>query len=161
MNKTAILLTTLLSASMLIGCSKDSEDIEAVVTPTPSSENGIDSAGNQDDVEEEVEEEVEENEIIVNTAPEVSSQNFEIDENVAIGHSVGYILATDKENHTLDFFLEDRDVPFTINEATGEIIVSSDSLDYNIDELYEFEVSVEDGEFSTRTKTTVYINEVQ
>lgn len=148
MNKIGLVLTTFLSVMIFTGCSKDNVE---------SLDEDIILGINENEVIDEVQDE---DEVIVNTAPEFYSQNFWVDENVDINYSVGFLKVTDKENHSVEFFIQGGSGPFSVNEITGEITVSSNDIDFEVEENYEFVVAADDGEFSVKANISISINEV-
>lgn len=146
MKKIGLVLTTFLSVMIFTGCSNDNDELQ-------DDEINSNVVNGNEVIDEEV--------VIANTAPEFYPQSFTVDENASTNYSVGYLVASDSEGNTLDYFQKDRDVPFVVDEVTGEITVSSNDIDYEKNTFFQFDVAVEDGEFSTRATIVIRINDIK
>jgi len=91
--------------------------------------------------------------------PIIEDQVFSVDENSPISLSVGTVVASDMDNDTLTFNIEKKEIPFTINEKTGELKVSNSFLlNHEVAQVYHFIVQVSDGRYSDSAIITININ---
>lgn len=82
-----------------------------------------------------------------NDAPQISNQEFRIDENAEAGAFVGKVRATDTDNgQMLSYVITggNEEKMFIINQANGEITVNSAMLDFEEKPVYELTVEVTD-----------------
>ncbi|HET6556346.1 MAG TPA: LamG-like jellyroll fold domain-containing protein [Prolixibacteraceae bacterium] len=81
-----------------------------------------------------------------NSAPLISNQLFEIEENSPTGTLVGTIAASDPDGHALKYELLDiQGVPFEIEQGTGKILVKDQNLlDYESHPKFSFLVKATD-----------------
>ncbi len=100
----------------------------------------------------------------VNEAPVIDAlQIFDIDENSAIGTSVGTVLATDVDvPTTLTYSITSGNNTgmFAINSSTGAITAASDAIDYETTAQYILGIHVTDGSLADDETVTVNINNV-
>lgn len=96
-----------------------------------------------------------------NTAPEILSQSFNVDENVSSGIALGSVLATDAEDDVLIFFLEDANASaeFTINASSGELSANT-SFDFESVSTYTISIGVSDGLDTSYAVITITVNDV-
>ncbi|CBY10660.1 unnamed protein product [Oikopleura dioica] len=91
--------------------------------------------------------------------------NFSIEKNSKIGASVGQLEANDMDKTAkMHFSLERENLPFSINDRTGEISLSRSLLNFSdIPVFYQFRVAVTDSEKRLKTKdlaeVVVYVSE--
>lgn len=97
----------------------------------------------------------------VNENPNVSDQQFSINENAANGAGVGTVVATDPDGGALTFSRSGT-TAFNINAGTGQVTVAdSAQLDFEGDPSMTFVVTVTDNGGKTDTATiTVNLNDV-
>lgn len=101
----------------------------------------------------------------MNDAPTVSDYNFSVDENAAVGTTVGNIIATDQDaGDTLTYFIEPENFahPFEIGPTTGVLQINgTQTLDFETLPLYYLHIRVTDlaGDSSTST-VAIALNDV-
>ncbi len=99
----------------------------------------------------------------LNEAPEIADQMFSLDENVAIGTSVGTVVASDVDDgDVLGYQITGASVPgvFAINSGTGEITTLA-AIDFESVPQYTLEVTVTDlGLLSAAATVTIDINDL-
>lgn len=93
--------------------------------------------------------------------------NFDVDENSSSGTLVGTIKAEDedlKDKLTFDMLLSGSDVPFEfqkVSEREIKVVVKNNAkLNYEVDSLYTFKVTVTDGIASDTADVTIKVNDV-
>ena len=104
------------------------------------------------------------NEEAVNTPPIIEDQSFSIEENSADGTEVGLVEAVDLEGDDLTFTIVsgNSENAFLLTGSSGELIVTnSEALDFETTPIFEFLVSVTDGEFSEVATITVQLIDIE
>ncbi|UZR98500.1 cadherin domain-containing protein [Chondrinema litorale] len=99
----------------------------------------------------------------INLAPEVTDQNFTINENSANGTPVGTIQATDQEEETLNFSITNgnTDDAFLLNATSGELTVNNtEALDFESNASFTLTINVSDKENTTTVTVTITITDV-
>lgn len=97
---------------------------------------------------------------IINNAPEITTQELQIDEHSISGTSVGRIEFSDKDNTDTLTITTDSDV-FDINETTGEVTVGANAaLDFEATPTINFTVSVFDGTTITEQNILLILNNI-
>ncbi|WP_421879677.1 choice-of-anchor D domain-containing protein [Marinoscillum sp.] len=99
-----------------------------------------------------------------NTAPVIDDQVFSIEENVSVGTSVGYVMASDpNEQDTLEYSIASGNVAqtFAINSSTGELLINvTDSLDYEQIISFDLVVEVSDGHSTSIGNVSIQVQDV-
>ncbi len=108
----------------------------------------------------------------INEEPTVADANFEIEEKLDAGSPVGTVVATDPDvknpaYSTLTYVIDENeddnganDVPFVIDSKGNITVAESADLDFETTPMYEFHVTVSDGEYSGTAKVTVNLTNV-
>lgn len=97
----------------------------------------------------------------VNQAPTILDQSFSIDENATVGSIVGKLSGSDADGDILIYSLNETSEIFTVNAASGEIIVlDTEALDFETVKVFVLEFNVTDGNLSSSATITVNINDV-
>jgi hypothetical protein len=93
--------------------------------------------------------------------------NFNVDENSSAGTLVGTIKAEDedlKDKLTFDMVLSGSDVPFEFQKVSDReikvVVKNNAKLNYEVDSLYTFKVTVTDGIASDTADVTIKVNDV-
>jgi large repetitive protein len=91
----------------------------------------------------------------VNDAPSALDQNFAIGETATHGDTIGTLVASDIENHTLSFSLSSGDIGlFTLNSATGLLTANGVSpFDYETSTEHTISIDITDDGTPTATTT--------
>ncbi|WP_425390281.1 cadherin domain-containing protein [Ekhidna sp.] len=98
-----------------------------------------------------------------NEAPSVTDVSFTIDENSAVGTSLGTLTSSDPENDDLTFSITTgNDLgAFQIDANTAEVtVVDSEPLDFETNSNFEYIVEVDDGEFTNTATISVSLNDI-
>ncbi|MGM0581171.1 MAG: Ig-like domain-containing protein, partial [Bacteroidota bacterium] len=97
-----------------------------------------------------------------NTAPSISDQAFEVNENSPTGTEIGSIVATDAEGDELSYNLTTSEIDGAIDLSPSGILTVSDSasFDYESNTSIEIGVSVSDGEFTDSAVVLITILDV-
>jgi subtilisin family serine protease len=93
-----------------------------------------------------------------NDAPTMSSRNFEINENAAIGSKVGKIRATDEDGDPITFKILNPDSKFTINKKG--VISIKDNLDYESTSEHVITIEASDGTAVSTKDFVIKVNDV-
>lgn len=95
---------------------------------------------------------------VVNTPPEISTQNFNVSELSSDTAILGKVLASDKEGDDLIFSLQTNgDGLFEISNNGELSLVQGKSLDFNAAERHNLSVDVTDGEFTSNAVITLNV----
>ena len=92
--------------------------------------------------------------------PDPPPSMFSIDENTGPRVTIGAVTATDPENRTLTYSLDDGDGASFDIDSSGNI-KTKDSLDYETKSLYTVVVKVTDGNTEITTTVTINVNNVE
>jgi hypothetical protein len=129
----------LIPATILLGCSTDSDEIKDEV---------------RQEQQQETESETE------NDLPGITIESFAIDEHSEAGSIIGTISATDSENDQLTFTI-DSDSGLEIDEETGELTLGANLvLDYEDNQSISFTISVFDGKAIVDQNFKLTINDI-
>ncbi len=103
----------------------------------------------------------------VNEAPQISNQEFSVDEYTSAGEEVGQVIATDPDNgQSLIYAILDgnTDMAFAINFSTGVLTVfNSSALNFMVNPVFNLIVEVTDngtGNLSTQAMVTINVTEI-
>jgi hypothetical protein len=99
-----------------------------------------------------------------NSAPELSDQNFTINEHAEAGTVVGTIEASDPDGDELAFTITagNESGAFALDEATGELSVAdAGPLDYETTPEFALSVEVSDGALTSSGTITVALNDIE
>lgn len=99
--------------------------------------------------------------INVNDAPVIQSSTLTVEENTSSGTIIGRVDAEDEDfDAVLTYEIVGGEI-FTIDSTTGDIILrEGESIDFEDQESYTFEVIVSDGEYSDTTEITIDIENI-
>jgi len=104
-------------------------------------------------------------EVSTNNAPKITSQTFEVDENVKNSFSIGFLVAQDTDGDKVRFMLdlsEKTKYGVIINSETGEIKVSDAELfDYETNQSITVPVIAFDAEAQSKTEVVINILDVE
>ncbi|WP_367275754.1 S8 family serine peptidase [Marivirga sp.] len=102
------------------------------------------------------------NDVLENTAPNITGQGFEINENSPLGTEIGSIVANDPQNDNLSYSLNYSNIEGAVALSTTGILTVSDSsiFDYESTSSFEIGVNVSDGEFIDSAVITITILDV-
>ncbi len=92
----------------------------------------------------------------INEPPSIAAQEFSIEERSSAGALIGTITASDVDGDLPSFELETVDVPFGLDEASGDLTVTG-KIDYESLDIYELIVAAIDPG-GLRSSTTITIN---
>ncbi|WP_420316275.1 cadherin domain-containing protein [Ekhidna sp.] len=96
----------------------------------------------------------------VNEAPEFLVIDFDIDENVANGTTVGSIEATDPENDNVSFELSEANDVFDVSSDGTITVADNTALDYEVNTFFEFEVIASDGSLTSSETIVIEVNDL-
>ncbi|HET6425430.1 MAG TPA: cadherin domain-containing protein, partial [Planctomycetaceae bacterium] len=98
-----------------------------------------------------------------NEAPRITTTSLSVNENAAVGASIGFVEAFDPDaGQTLTYqLLSNTGGALLINSATGELTVGGSApFNFEITPTIEVFIGVSDGSFSTSSLVTIHINDV-
>lgn len=95
-----------------------------------------------------------------NTEPTIFDQSFSIEEDAAIGTTIGTVVASDVDGDQLAYSISsgNTDNTFSINNATGAITLSK-ALDFDVANVYSLVVSVTDNKATISATITITVIE--
>jgi len=99
----------------------------------------------------------------VNEPPEISDQNFSVNENSAAGTAVGKVSARDPESLPLTYSITggNTNTAFAVASSTGQITVSNaNALNYEVLSSYVLTVKVSDGKNMPTARITIAVSNV-
>lgn len=94
----------------------------------------------------------------INTWPTISDQFFSIEEDAAVGTSLGPVVASDTDGDQLAYHIVsgNTDSTFSINNATG-VITLIRALDFDVTNVYSLVVGVADSETTSSAIVTINV----
>jgi subtilisin family serine protease len=101
--------------------------------------------------------------VIAAGTPNIENQSFRVNENVAEGHLIGQIVATDPENDMLTFQIETGNTgeAFALTQEGMLTVNDSAQFDFEAVNMHELIVSVSDGVLSDLDTVTVQVSNVE
>ncbi|PCE63834.1 BspA family leucine-rich repeat surface protein [Sediminicola luteus] len=96
-----------------------------------------------------------------NVAPVIANQNFEANEDIEAGSTIGTIVASDAEGDDLNFSITtNSDGLFTLSADGTLSLASGRTLDFENTESHNIVVSVTDGSLTTTATITIHVNDI-
>jgi PKD repeat protein len=98
-----------------------------------------------------------------NYPPEISNQEFTIDEHLSNQSTIGILDALDQDGDTLEYFIMDGNALsiFSLTSDTGVLsVLSEDLLDYETQATHVLTVGVSDAQITSTAQITIYLNNI-